>query len=381
MAIPLEECNNDADLFTLEEWSSEENDPDVRIRFLPQPGTHSRSRNTTYCGSKETLRIWLNDDNNKAYVWVKVDPDINIGDDGQAGMPDHGNPVWRLPIAGGIVYVMNKDFLDKPYRDFYGILAYRELTRVGVERGVVSGVHGQTPGYRIYYIVPIEEFTGEVLAAITIREALDRGFTEGVGLVREIRDNLTQYNEGQVQIQRLQGRIPQETMEEVVARARNILNHFIEVTQEVNTQPTTISLVERSHYRRLNQMFDGNDDDDTSSVSASDTSFDDTSVITFNQAKQSMEFRSKYKHVSSLSPMGNQRLFDLNNNDDFIIVYPREIRIYLSGSQNAVQISNELSFSSFLLHPDYPIVRFTNGNKLYSFDILVGIQTTLYDFV
>lgn len=161
MSISIQECSSDIDFFTQEEWNENENSPDVRIRFLNDPGVSGREY--VYCAKKEAMEQWLADNENKSYFWVPIDPNHPIGDDGEWGRADHSLPIYRLPSN---VYIVDKEFMKDNVRDYIGIPVLKGLVRVGIERFIVSGSHGQIPGSRVYLVIPYSLFDTRSLESI-----------------------------------------------------------------------------------------------------------------------------------------------------------------------------------------------------------------------
>lgn len=193
--IAIGDCSSDIDLFSLEPWS-DENNPDIRVRFLDDPGTPS-TRPYVYCGKRDDLNEWLNNEDNKAYFWVPVDKNRPIGENGENGMPDHNINLYKLP-GTQTVYTLSKFIMDNN-TSYVGVPITDGLTRVGVERYIVSGIHGQAPGYRVYIVIPYIVFdVGTIINLIRIYSNIfaldvdvppDRSMSEYITILRDLFKN------------------------------------------------------------------------------------------------------------------------------------------------------------------------------------------------
>lgn len=158
-SISTENCNT-IDFITGEPYDERTNPPGIRILLLNIPG--ETNREFLLCASRNDIRDMLSDSENEMYHWIPVRFNLTVGEDGQFGYPNSREKFYKI-ASTQIFYVADKSFIDLPNRDFVGVPIYRNKQRVGNQRYIVSGLHGQAPGYNIYYILPADTFNSNRL--------------------------------------------------------------------------------------------------------------------------------------------------------------------------------------------------------------------------
>lgn len=152
-------CTGDIDPVTLEPYT--DTPPNIKIYFYPNPG-EVQDRYYVLCTQKESLREWLSQDDNEMSVWVP-NAGRTIDDNGYGGLPSV-EKVYKL--YGDVTYFSaTKDFFEDDVLEYAAIPVYSQPQRIGTAFGV-SALHGQAPGFRIYYIAPLKDISVALLKSV-----------------------------------------------------------------------------------------------------------------------------------------------------------------------------------------------------------------------
>ena len=160
VATPVEECSppaeykdctNDKDYISQECWTADFK-PEIKITFL-NPIDYSQTPNVL-CMRLADFRNTILDEDNKVRAWYPNDLRQQKGEgvdaEGYGGKPSSVEQYIKMPNG---VYISNLVAEDLDEGEYIAYPIYTEK-RVGNPEGIfgVSNVHGQEPGYTIYYI-------------------------------------------------------------------------------------------------------------------------------------------------------------------------------------------------------------------------------------
>ena len=152
-----EDCTNVHDYFTQKRWSID-NLPEIKLRFLPADNLEGRPY--VLCIDKDSLVKWLEQSDNEFRGWYPNTDNIAAGKDieseGYGGRPSRYERFYKLP--GIPDYVANSiTEIKQLIRDNNVLVGYPIYTRkrLGNKDGVfgVGMIHGQEPGYTVYYVM------------------------------------------------------------------------------------------------------------------------------------------------------------------------------------------------------------------------------------
>lgn len=145
-----QDCFNDKEYNSQYCWTNDFK-PDFKVKILSDD--HSQSR--TLCARKVNVYAEANDLANSFRGWYQH-PGKTMLDTGMGGLPSQSEVITRIPELENM-FVLNEkwDELLASGEDFTAYPIYLEK-RIGNARGSfgVSELHGQAPGYTVYYITP-----------------------------------------------------------------------------------------------------------------------------------------------------------------------------------------------------------------------------------
>ncbi len=153
-----EDCSNETDLITTEEWS-EDNLPNVKIRFLDKDLITKKPY--VYCTDRDSLQQWLKIPKHEFRGWIPKEG-FTMDVAGHYGAPSSKEIFYRL-IDGNFID-NNPAIFTEPVDDFTGIPVYTNK-RLGNPQGIfgIGQHHGQTPGFTVYHLVDSTKFNKETL--------------------------------------------------------------------------------------------------------------------------------------------------------------------------------------------------------------------------
>ena len=186
--IYKEECQNEMDYITMDEWSST-NIPDVQIKYI---NSADKIPENYFCYTKEDLikyfsepysilRQWFQEYNDTPELRDLVNHSLEINSEGYGGRASIVREFYKLPDRSA--YIVNKDINDIDTQKMNAILLSNDIRMGNKESGFYeSGMHGQLPGNPVYYLLSINDtkydalrmYLKDQLSILTKQEVIDK---------------------------------------------------------------------------------------------------------------------------------------------------------------------------------------------------------------